>query len=57
MGEMILEHRLEKAEREIEVMTEYISLLLRSNDLINTAEQFKREMEKARKGVTNGENV
>lgn len=57
MGEMILEHRLEKAEREIEVMTEYISLLLRSNDLINTAEQFEREMEKARKGVTNGENV
>lgn len=57
MGEMILEHRLEKAEREIEVMTEYISLLLRSNDLINTAEQFEREMENARKGVTNGENV
>lgn len=57
MGEMILEHRLDKAEREIEVMTEYISLLLRSNDLINTAEQFEREMENARKGVTNGENV
>ena len=57
MGEMILEHRLDKAEREIEVMTEYIGLLLRSNDLINTAEQFEREMEKARKGGTNGENV
>ena len=57
MGEMILEHRLDKAEREIEVMTEYISLLLRSNDLINTAEQFEREMEKARNGETNGENV
>lgn len=57
MGEMILEHRLDKAEREIEVMTEYIGLLLRSNDLINTAEQFEREMEKARKGETNGENV
>ena len=54
MGEMILEHRLEKAEREIEVMAGYISLLLRSNDLINTAEQFEREMEKARKGEKDG---
>lgn len=50
MGEMILEHRLEKAEREIEVIAGYIDLVLRANDLIQTADQFEVEMEKARKG-------
>ena len=50
MGEMILEHRLEKAEREIEVIAGYIDLILRENDLIQTADQFAAEMEKARKG-------